>query len=304
MADKLFTIILISDRSTQNKKLVFTYRQLRWGAMALAFFILLFLFLVFGFFREQRLHRHNVALRAENDEYHQEIEKIRIKVATIDTYLERVKRFDKKLRLITNLQDSDPTNPSAHETNLAGFDVPDFSIDPDLGKTREKLDTLHTDLEKIEKEGSQRESSLQDLEGRLSSLGSLLRSTPAIWPSQGWVTSSFGFRINPFSGTRMMHDGLDIAARPGTPVIAPADGMVTFVGEMGSFGKMVVVNHGYGKITRYGHLMDSFVKLGDAIKRGQKIASVGNTGRSTGPHLHYEVLVNGIPHDPKRFILD
>ena len=102
----------------------------------------------------------------------------------------------------------------------------------------------------------------------------------------------------------MMHEGLDIAANPGTPVVAPADGMVTYAGYDAGYGKLIVIDHGYGVETRYGHNSEIQVAVGQKVRHGQRIAAVGSTGRSTGPHLHYEVRVNGQPIDPLNYILE
>jgi murein DD-endopeptidase MepM/ murein hydrolase activator NlpD len=133
---------------------------------------------------------------------------------------------------------------------------------------------------------------------------SILASTPSIWPVKGWVTSGFGNRTSPFTGKKQFHAGIDISNKKGTPIVAPADGVVTFAGRRGSFGNMVMINHGHGLVTRYGHLSKFEVKVGQKVKRGQKIARVGNTGRSSGPHLHYEVLMSGVPTNPRYYILD
>jgi murein DD-endopeptidase MepM/ murein hydrolase activator NlpD len=132
----------------------------------------------------------------------------------------------------------------------------------------------------------------------------MLASTPSIWPTQGWVTSDFGVRLDPYSADRSMHQGLDISTPHGQPVQTPSDGTVVFNGTEGGYGKVLVIDHGYGVKTRYGHLSETFVRLGERVSRGQKVAAVGNTGRSTGPHLHYEVRVNGIPENPRKFILE
>jgi murein DD-endopeptidase MepM/ murein hydrolase activator NlpD len=110
--------------------------------------------------------------------------------------------------------------------------------------------------------------------------------------------------MDPYTGERRMHEGLDVATPHGQPVQTPSDGTIVFVGTEGGYGKVLVVDHGYGVKTRYGHLSEIFVGLGDRVLRGEKIAAVGNTGRSTGPHLHYEVRVNGIPENPRKFILE
>lgn len=116
------------------------------------------------------------------------------------------------------------------------------------------------------------------------------------------VGSRFGFRIDPFTGARAMHTGLDFPASVGTPILAAAGGVVIVQQYHAAYGNMVEIDHGNGLITRYAHASKTFVKKGDIVKRGQAIAAVGSTGRSTGPHLHFEVWVSGVPQDPQRFL--
>jgi murein DD-endopeptidase MepM/ murein hydrolase activator NlpD len=132
----------------------------------------------------------------------------------------------------------------------------------------------------------------------------VLASTPSVWPVRGWVTSGFGTRKSPFTGRRIMHSGIDIATKTGTSIQAPADGIVSFSGTKGSFGKVLVIDHGYGYVTFYGHCSKLMKNVGDKVKRGDIVAKVGNSGRSTGPHLHYEVRVNGVATNPTKYILD
>lgn len=129
-------------------------------------------------------------------------------------------------------------------------------------------------------------------------------SVPTSAPVRGWVTSDFGLRRSPLTGGRQLHEGIDVASPYGSPVVATGDGVVTFAGSWGGLGQKVVLDHGYGLTTIYGHNSSLAVKQGDRVQRGQVIASVGSSGRSTGPHLHYEILVNGVPVDPKRFMLE
>ncbi|MFO1518537.1 MAG: M23 family metallopeptidase [bacterium] len=128
-------------------------------------------------------------------------------------------------------------------------------------------------------------------------------STPSIWPVKGWVTSDFGGRINPITGTPKFHEGLDIAAPYGTPIFAPSDGITSFTGYKGGYGYALVLDHGYGVSTLYGHTSNILVKEGERVRRGQLVAMVGSSGAATGPHLHYEVHVDGVPTDPMKFIL-
>jgi murein DD-endopeptidase MepM/ murein hydrolase activator NlpD len=118
------------------------------------------------------------------------------------------------------------------------------------------------------------------------------------------VTSGFGFRTNPFTGLTQMHEGLDISNRVGTLIVAPAEGIVSDVGKDLVHGNILVVSHGFGMTSRFSHLSRVLVKTGQKVKRGDKIAEVGMTGKTTGPHLHYEVRLNGIPVNPMRYVLN
>jgi murein DD-endopeptidase MepM/ murein hydrolase activator NlpD len=147
-------------------------------------------------------------------------------------------------------------------------------------------------------------SSLQSLIQHLENQQARLAATPSIVPTRGWVTSAFGYRASPFTGNREFHHGIDIAGRMGTAILAPADGVVRFAGKRRGLGKTISVTHGYGMETIYGHLSDIDVKPGGKVRRGQVLAKMGNTGRSTGPHLHYQVEVSGKPVNPYNYMLD
>ena len=123
-------------------------------------------------------------------------------------------------------------------------------------------------------------------------------------PGGGWVTSDFGVRHRPRGIGSRFHEGIDIAASTGTPVYASGDGVVSFVGYKHGLGKTIIIDHGFGISTIYGHNSQLYVREGDKIRRGSSIAAVGRTGRATGPHLHYQVIVDGVPVDPMRYILD
>ena len=130
----------------------------------------------------------------------------------------------------------------------------------------------------------------------------LAAATPSIWPVAGWLSSSFGNRRDPFTGNTDFHPGLDISADRGQPVFATADGTVTSAGDQGSYGNLVVVDHGFGISTKYGHLSRFAVMTGQQIRRGDVVGYVGSTGRSTSPHLHYEVWVNDKLTNPLRLL--
>jgi murein DD-endopeptidase MepM/ murein hydrolase activator NlpD len=127
-------------------------------------------------------------------------------------------------------------------------------------------------------------------------------SAPNLWPVEGQVTGSFGERIDPFNGEGAFHSGVDIGSNYGTPIIAPADGVVTFTDQLGGYGKAIMIDHGHGISTRYGHLSGFAVTAGQSVHRGDVIGYVGASGRSTGPHLHYEVRINDTPVNPYKYL--
>jgi len=298
---QIFTVIVVSDHSQAVRKFRVPRRWLRNAAYAGGGVVLVALIVVGHYFTLLGSASENSVLKEENAQLRSQILLVQEKVAHISATLDRVERFDAKLRTaVTQLQDP--------ERNLAigpvGSADQDAAIPGPAPAAEANLTALPGKLSSLETEASRQESSLRELQEYFDDQRSLLASTPSIWPTRGWVTSDFGTRLDPYSAERKMHQGLDIATPHGQPVYSPSDGTVVFTGTEGGYGKVLVIDHGYGVKTRYGHLSEILVRLGDRIKRGLKVASVGNTGRSTGPHLHYEVRVNGIPENPRKFILE
>ena len=146
------------------------------------------------------------------------------------------------------------------------------------------------------------ESRLLTVRGFVERRNALAAATPALWPARGWLTSTMGARQDPVTGGEDFHAGLDIAAEKGQPVYATAEGTVKERGYHNSYGNLIVLDHGFGLETRYGHLSQFDVNQGDKVKRGDVIGRVGSTGRATGSHLHYEVLANGKLLNPLRLL--
>jgi len=162
---------------------------------------------------------------------------------------------------------------------------------------------LKTDMELIKDRTTDLENQLHLLEQVAEKRATILRFTPSIWPVRGKITSHYGTRTDPFNGeSAEMHLGLDIAGIYGTPVHAPADGVVIYAARNAGYGNLVIVDHGNGLTTRDGHLSRFNVRVGQRIRRNDVIAFVGTTGRSTAPHLHYEVRMNDRPVDPRRYL--
>ncbi len=157
-----------------------------------------------------------------------------------------------------------------------------------FGVLRDLLGCLESRLRNVRKEVERREA--------------LAAATPSLWPAQGWLTGYFGGRSDPFTGEAGNHHGIDISTEKGQPVFATADGKVESASYAGDYGNLIVLQHGFGLATRYGHLSGFAVKPGQAVKRGQVIGYVGATGRATGSHLHYEILANGQVLDPLQLL--
>lgn len=163
---------------------------------------------------------------------------------------------------------------------------------------------VQQDIAWLERHSEVEERILEELIEAAKDKSARWAATPSIWPVRGWVTSGFGARISPFTGQLAMHDGLDIGAAPSTPVRSSASGHVRSAGFDAKMGNVVLIDHGYGVETEYGHLAKILVKQGQRVKRGDVIALVGSTGLSTGPHLHYMVKVKGQTVNPHNYILD
>jgi murein DD-endopeptidase MepM/ murein hydrolase activator NlpD len=196
-------------------------------------------------------------------------------------------------------------------TEIAGLDRGEFNFDqpPALGGP-EDSDSQETALVHVFSSFDQFEAQLTDRERQMRVLEDLLLASrlqkevkPSGWPVEsGWISSLFGWRTDPFTGRYAHHAGIDFASHEGTDVEAVAAGIVTEAGERFGYGQIVEINHGNGYVTRYGHNEQVLVKAGDKVNKGQRIALMGSTGRSTGPHVHFEVLYNGNVVNPEQYI--
>ena len=243
-------------------------------------------------------------LRRESKIRKIQAEKIATQVKNLESEMARLGRFEKKLRVITALEDS-PQN-SAKSWGVGGaYGLSSHSLTTSLAHESKALaNRLSNNLGHLTAQAKIKAISLQELDHFFKNQKSFLQSTPSVWPTRGWVTSGFGYRKSPFTGLREKHEGWDIGARSGSAVRATADGMITVAGRERGYGKLIEIDHGYGVVTRYGHNSKNLIRVGSKVKRGQIVALVGDTGRTTGPHLHYEVIVNGVPANPKNYILE
>ena len=195
-------------------------------------------------------------------------------------------------------------------TRMAGLDAREFNFSAEaaMGGPEKPGDSpnppeLLSSLDKLTQEVERQQERLAALENLLLDRKLNAAVTPSGWPvGGGWISSGFGIRADPFNGHQAVHEGVDIASHLGSPVHAVGDGVVSHSGEKAGFGVLVEITHESGLITRYAHTSATLVKVGDRVKKGQSIALVGSSGRSTGPHLHFEVVRNGSPVNPMKYL--
>jgi murein DD-endopeptidase MepM/ murein hydrolase activator NlpD len=233
------------------------------------------------------------ALRERVSEQNLALYHLDAKFEGISAEVERLRAMDSRIRSLVKANDSLQRNSSS---GVGGAETPEASVSNRLDKL------LDLKLDRMKKELLVDVNDLDVLGETLDSRRLLLESVPGGWPVRGTLSSVFGVRTSPFTQTPVFHHGLDIVARIGAPVLAPASGVVVKSGYEALYGNMVVVDHGAGYRSVYGHLSSRSVEEGAFVNRGEELGKVGSTGRSTGPHLHYEVRVNGLPVNPARFL--
>jgi len=299
MAKRFYTLLILPNATAQARKIHITQPVLTTlasgvalGIMALAFFIYQYVSLNLTMLELRHL-RQDVGERSV----------LAAKITQLEGDLSRLRDFDQKLRVAAGL-DQGTQEPAEFGQGGAGTLSRTALIDTVQHEAGRLADLVTRDIEVLGREISSRERSFRELKSLLEEKRSVLASTPTIWPVKGLITAGYGYRQSPFTGAREMHEGLDIAAPYGTPILSTADGIVSFAGPLADFGNVVFVNHGHGFTTFYAHASKIRVREGQSIKRGEVVAYIGTTGRSTGAHVHYEVQVNGLAVNPMKYIVD
>jgi len=237
-------------------------------------------------------------LRTENQELKGKFEQMRWNLAEVeDRYQDLVDR-EIKIRSLFGVPE---INTEERQLGVGGPTSPAVAS---MSPTEKSAFITEKQLDRLLKLSEFEVEKYGEVEKELSTIADRLGHTPSIWPTKGWLSRGYGMKYDPFTGVKQMHRGVDIANHNGTAVIAPADGVIKYVGKNGALGKTVVINHGYGFKTRYGHLSEYKVRSGQRVKRGDVIALMGSTGHSTGPHLHFEISRNGKFLNPLKFVLN
>jgi murein DD-endopeptidase MepM/ murein hydrolase activator NlpD len=306
---KKFTLIVLSNSGSP-------LRQVHISALALSFGVVLALasagligYTAYDYLSlkaqlaSKKMVDHELVVKNEEiTAQRRQINRFAGEINTLKDKLVELHEFKKQIRIIANID-----SPDKQDTlyGMGGSIPEDLDTTTDLKKKNDELVRgMHEQIGQLDMATLQQEREFEHLLERINKQRNLLARTPAIRPTDGWVTSRFGYRKSPFTGRRELHKGLDISNRKGTPILATADGVVSYAGKKGLYGTIMIIDHGHGLQTRYAHLNKTLKKKYERVKRGDVIAQMGNTGRSSGPHLHYEVRLNGVPVNPSKYILN
>jgi murein DD-endopeptidase MepM/ murein hydrolase activator NlpD len=297
MANETYTLLIVPHAKARFRKFHVSVKWLKWaggiagtGLLVLAFVLAHYVRLRIDSTELRRLRTENSELKISNQKYE-------VSTGRLLTQVQQLEQTAMKLRVMAGIN----TGALPGTGTLAGVGG------VTSGEASAPLPELPTDTKSLQHMDA-KVSSLTDAFAQVEAFYSdqkvLLASTPSVWPVRGYLSASFGNRIDPFTGQKDFHSGIDISTPLGTKVTAPADGIVISVGPKGGYGNAIIVDHGYEIVTRYAHLDAFNVRPGQRVRRGDVLGFVGNTGRSTAPHLHYEVWVRDQAQNSIHFILD
>jgi len=287
---KRYTIMIIPEGSHQVRRFAVRGSVVK-GFLAFAAVLVLGLTGLIADYIMTNLDRSELhRLQVENLSQREDLNRLVVKLENLRQEMVVLAQNDAKVRVMAKL--SAPKGDS-----IAGIGGParEDDVNREFSEIQQRIDEVRRQIDL-------RRESQEEIQGILNDQRSLLAAKPSGWPVKGWLTSNFGLRRDPFNGRRKMHEGLDIASRTGNPVVATADGIVSSVRTEAGYGKVVTIDHGYGYRTIYAHNSKFHVKVGQRVRRGDRVASVGNTGRSTGSHVHYEIRLNGVPVSPNKYL--
>lgn len=295
MAKSFYTFIVVPNASSRLHKLRLPVQLLYVlaGIGTISFFLMIglgfsYAKMAFKVADYNQLQSENVDLKVQKKNLEVSAVKLSYKLNELETLSER----------LTNLFATDNWNKRIKVSLPAvGGSKVDYTTADLIGQP-----SLRTDMDIMKDRTSELENQLRLLEQVAEKRATILRFTPTIWPLRGHITSHYGNRLDPFNGDAELHLGVDIAGIYGTPVHAPADGLVIYAARKAAYGNLVIVDHGNGLTTRHGHLSRFSVRVGQRVRKNDVVGFVGTTGRSTAPHLHYEVRQNDHPVNPRNYL--
>ncbi len=299
MAKRRWTVVFVPHDSEPSKVLEVSYRVVKTvAAGAVLAVVAAFSVGYVTVFRTVDLSK-SARLAQENVRLEQQIDELNGRLAGLADTLSRISQRDARIRVLANLE---PIDPQVQAAGIGGPAVSDIEGEP--GSAMRRSAEIRVDLNALIRRADLLASSFKEAADSLAVHSARLAATPSIMPTQGWLSSAFSsMRSHPILHIARPHEGIDVTAPMGTPIEAPAAGVVRDAGWEAGYGNTIVIDHGFGTVTKFAHASKIMVREGQRVSRGQRIALVGNTGLATGPHLHYEVHVNGRPVDPLRYVL-
>jgi len=298
MAKKFFSVIIVPHSKTNFRTLTFSKRSLKLliGGAALALVVLSVILI--DYFSMTIIRAKYRTLARENTEQKQKISNYEGYIEQLKAAITNFESYAEKLNIMMGFKSPDVIRG---EPGVGGGDPgSEGAADPASNSQTIPFNTIQNLAQKADSV----EKNLGSLVDMMESQRARLAATPTIWPAQGWISSPFGYRIDPFTGKRTFHRGIDIATNFGNQVVATADGSVIEAAYDKFFGRTIIISHGEGVVTQYCHLDKYIVKVGQRIKRGDLVGYVGKTGKALGPHLHYEIRINNTSVNPYNYILE
>ncbi|MGD8414105.1 MAG: M23 family metallopeptidase [Candidatus Latescibacterota bacterium] len=302
MKDKYFNFLYIPGNNAEPKQFRIRRALVYTALSSIALALLIATWAVVEYSGQIKKTYRLASLEKENAQLKERLDDFSEDVVVLQRQVAQNFDFQKKARILAQLEEM------SDDVTEVGIGGPDYSyiqsvtyLDPE---SKKKVLSLHEDTDKLLRQARLQRDVYQSIVTNLEDASDLQQHTPSLRPvNVGFVSSYFGRRMDPISGRRSVHRGVDFSARKGTPVIAPADGVVNFSGRWKTYGNVVEISHGYGFVTRYAHLEKQLVRKGQRVKRGDVIARVGSSGKSTFSHLHYEVVVDGRRVNPLNYIV-
>jgi murein DD-endopeptidase MepM/ murein hydrolase activator NlpD len=299
MAKRRWTLVLVPHGSEPSRIVEVSYGLLRLVAGAVGGIVVLALLAGYATISHTTDFSRAIRIQQENASLAREIGELHGRLATLADTLTRISQRDARIRVLANLE---PIDPQVQAAGIGGPASPEMGL-AGLTVSRRTAD-IRVDLGALIRRANLLASSFKEAADSLALHTARLAATPSIMPTQGWLSSAFSsMRTHPILHMARPHEGIDVSAPMGSPIEAPAAGVVTDAGWETGYGNTITINHGFGIVTKFAHASKLLVKNGQRVSRGQRIALVGNSGLATGPHLHYEVHVNGRPVNPLKYVL-
>jgi murein DD-endopeptidase MepM/ murein hydrolase activator NlpD len=301
MSERKWTIVLVPPGSGVSRAIEVSQRLLKTVIGFGGIVALVAILLGYGTMSRTVDLQRAAALEAENNRLAEELGRLHGEMASLTDTIKTIAQRDARIRLLANLE---PNDPSVQLAGIGGPSDPRGNDLSGMGVLGRRADEVRVDLGALIRRANLLAASFEEASDSLEHHRDRLAAMPSIMPTAGWLTSAFtSMRAHPILHLSRPHEGIDVSAPMGSPIQSPAAGRVVKAGWEAGYGNVVVVDHGYGLTTKFAHASKVDGRVGQAVKRGEVIAYVGNTGLATGPHLHYEVRVNGKPVDPLRYVL-